>query len=129
MKSIAMTAVLLVGSAVLPFCPAYAHSMTGSSDMALVQTDTAQQVKQAHSAGDYRALAVQFRQQEQVYRAKAAEEKTEWERRQQNTVSIAAKYPRPVDSAHYLYDYYSQKADRMSKTAAEYEARAAARTH
>ena len=129
MKSIVTTAVLLVGSAVLPFYPAYAGTMTGSPDVALVQTDMAQQVKQAHDASDYRALAVRFHEQEQVYRAKAAEEKSEWERRQQITVSIAEKYPRPVDSAHYLYDYYSQKADQMSKNAAKYEARAAAQTH
>ena len=129
MKSIAITAVLLVGSAVIPFCPAYANPMIGSPDVAPVQTNMSQQVKQAHDASSYRELAVRFHQQEQVYRAKAAEEKAEWERRQQITVSIAEKYPRPVDSAHYLYDYYSQKADQMSKSAADYEARAAAQTH
>jgi hypothetical protein len=129
MKSIAVTVVFLVGSAVLPLCSAYASPMTGSPDAVMVQTDLSQQMKQAHSASDYRALAVHFSEQEQVYRTKAAEEKAEWERRQQITVSIAEKYPQPVDSARYLYDYYSQKADRMSKTAAEYEARAAAQTH
>ena len=128
MKSIAVTVVLLVGSAVMPLCPAYASPMTGSPDAVPVQTDMAQQMKQAHSASDYRALAVRFHEQEQVYKTRAAEEKAEWARRQQITVSIAEKYPRPVDSAHYLYDYYSQKADQMSKTAAEYEARAAAQT-
>ena len=129
MKSIAVTVVFLVGSAVLPLSSAYASPMTGSPDAVLVQTDLAQQMKQAHSTSDYRALALHFHEQEQVYRTKAAEEKAEWERRQQITVSIAEKYPRPVDSAHYLYDYYSQKADQMSKTAAQYEARAAAQTH
>jgi hypothetical protein len=34
--------------------------------------------------------------------------------------SIAAKFPRPVDSAHDLYLYYQKKAEEMAKLLARY---------
>jgi len=80
-----------------------------------------QQIATAHTPQQYRALASYYRQQESSFRAQQAAEKLVWEQRAQNTTSTAQKYPRPVDSAHYLYDYYSYQADRSAQQAAHYE--------
>jgi hypothetical protein len=55
-------------------------------------------------------MANYFGEQHGTYLQKAAEEKKEWDRRSQNITSAAAKYPRPVDSARNLYEYYMYKA-------------------
>jgi|SRR5271154_5845335 len=75
----------------------------------------------AHTPEQYKALASYYRQQERSFRARQAEEKLIWEQRAQNTTSTAQKYPRPVDSAHYLYDYYAYEADRSAQQATHYE--------
>ncbi len=80
-----------------------------------------QQIATAHTPEQYRALASYYRQEEKSFRAQQAEEKILWEQRAQNTTSTAQRYPRPVDSAHYLYDYYAYKADRSAQQAAHYE--------
>ena len=74
----------------------------------------------AHTPSEYAALASYYGNQQKHYLAQAAEEKQEWERRSANIVLIAAKYPRPVDSAHYLYDYYAYKATETGQLAAKY---------
>jgi hypothetical protein len=83
--------------------------------------------QQTDTTANYRLLASQYRQKEQVYRAKAAEEKVEWDRRKQITGSIAEKYPRPVDSARNLYEYYAAKAEQSAQKATEFETRAGLR--
>ena len=65
-----------------------------------------QLVRDAHSPDQYRALASYYGEQQTSYMKQAAEEKHEWVRRSQNIVGVAAKYPRPVDSARDLYEYY-----------------------
>jgi len=79
-----------------------------------------QLVQDAHTAGQYEVLANYYGQQQQSFLAQAADEKREWERRSANIVSTAAKYPRPVDSAHYLYDYYTYMASESGQLAAKY---------
>ncbi len=83
------------------------------------------QVKQlqhdAHSSEQFRALALYFEQRQQSYREQSEQEKKEWERRAQNIVGVNAKYPRPVDSARNLYQYYAYEADRAGMLAAQYE--------
>ena len=73
-----------------------------------------------------KTLASYFGNQKQGYLQQAADEKKEWERRSQNTTGIAAKYPRPVDSAKNLYDYYMAKANEASDLEAKYSQPASA---
>ena len=80
-----------------------------------------ERMQKAHTPAQFTALAEYFVQEEQEYRAKATEEKAEWIRRNQNNVSIYAKYPRPSDSAKNLYEYYEYKADHSGKLARQYE--------
>jgi hypothetical protein len=74
----------------------------------------------AHEPAQYTVLASYYGSEKTNYLQQAAEEKKEWERRSQNIVSIAAKYPRPVDSAHNLYEYYMYKASEAGTLEAKY---------
>jgi hypothetical protein len=84
-----------------------------------------QMAKDAHTPEQYAALARSYAQLEKAYLAMATEEKQEWNRRSQNVVSIAAKYPRPVDSARNLYEYYAYKASEAGALVAKYNQLAA----
>jgi hypothetical protein len=79
-----------------------------------------QLVREAHTPEQYAALATYYETRQGSYVKQAAEEKREWVRRGQNVVSIAAKYPRPVDSAQYLYEYYDQMATESGQMAERY---------
>ena len=74
----------------------------------------------AHAPEQYTALSSYYGAQKADYLQQAAEEKKEWERRNQNVMSIAAKYPRPVDSARNLYEYYMYKANEAGTLEAKY---------
>jgi hypothetical protein len=80
-----------------------------------------QLAQNASTPEQYSVLAGYYGKQHKDYLQLAAEEKQEWIRRSQNIVSIAAKYPRPVDSARYLYEYYAYKASEAGSLAAKYE--------
>jgi hypothetical protein len=66
--------------------------------------------KEARTPEQYNVLASYYDNKQHVFLLKAADEKQEMERRSQYTTSISAKYPKPVDSARNLYEYYTQKA-------------------
>jgi len=74
----------------------------------------------ANSPTQYEALATYFSEQHSTYSQKAAEAKKEWERRSLNVTSAAAKYPRPVDTARYIYEYYLQKASEAGTLEAKF---------
>jgi len=84
-----------------------------------------QLVLNAHAPAQYAALASYFGEQKANYLQQAVGEKMEWERRSQNIMSIAAKYPRPVDSARNLYEYYMYKANEAGTLEAKYRRLAA----
>jgi hypothetical protein len=102
---------------------ANAQSATASADSGAKYTPA--QVKQMESTADapnqYRALAEYYGEQHKSYLQKAAEEKQEWERRSQNVMGVLAKYPRPVDSARNLYEYYMYKASTTGALEARYD--------
>jgi hypothetical protein len=77
-------------------------------------------MRNAKTTADYKVLCDYFNRAAELDRAKAAEEKTEWDRRGTNVALSAAKYPRPVDSAHYLYVLYLQDAERSKMLAQKY---------
>ena len=96
---------------------------TASADSGAKYTQA--QVKQleltANTSSQYRVLAAYYGEQNKSYLQKAAEEKKEWERRSQNVMGVAAKYPRPVDSARNLYEYYMYKASTTGALEAKYD--------
>jgi len=74
----------------------------------------------AHTPEQYGALANYYSKQQKDYLQQAADAKAEWDRRSQNIVSVAAKYPRPVDSARNLYEYYMYKASEAGALSTKY---------
>jgi len=79
-------------------------------------------IQNAHDAAQYKQLADYYRQQEAQYRAMAAAEKAEWNKRVQASLGgESLKKPNPADSAHRLYDSYSYQADHNADLAAHYE--------
>lgn len=74
----------------------------------------------AHTPDQYKALASSYTKQQAYFLQQAAEEKLEWDRRSTNVMGANAKYPRPVDSARYLYEYYAYKASEAGALSAKY---------
>ncbi len=85
-------------------------------------------VANAKTPADYSALRDYYSHAAELSRVKAAEEKQEWDRRK---AYPPRKYPSPVDSAHYLYDYYLQDANAKAAKADHYQqlAQSFARPH
>ena len=81
-----------------------------------------QMARNAHAPEEYRSLASYYAERQKIYLQKAADEKAEWERRSQNVTGVLAKYPRPVDSAKNLYEYYMAEATDAAKLQAKYSA-------
>ncbi|MGA2834026.1 MAG: hypothetical protein ABSE55_13230 [Terracidiphilus sp.] len=92
------------------------------------QAQLRQLARNAHAPAQYAALASYYGERQNNYLRKAAEEKQEWARMNQNITSVAAKYPRPVDSARNLYEYYIYKASEAEALVAKYSRLAAANT-
>jgi hypothetical protein len=85
------------------------------------KAELAQLRKEAHTPEQYRTLALYFGQRKRSFQEQANQEKKEWERRSLNVVGPAAKYPRPVDSARNLYEYYDYEAHQASVLQAQYQ--------
>ena len=77
--------------------------------------------RDAHTPEQYHALAGYYEEQQAFDNQQAASEKEEWARRSVNVSGPAAKYPRPVDSARTLYEYYASEAQRAGTLASHYE--------
>jgi hypothetical protein len=73
-------------------------------------------------------LAEYFHQRETAYRAEAAAEKIERDRRAQVNAALYQKFPRPVDSAQYFYQSYLADADSADLQARHYDQLAATQT-
>lgn len=80
-----------------------------------------QLIRNAHTQGQYETLAMYYGGKQIAFSKEAAQEKQEWVRRSQNVMLIDAKYPRPADSARYLYEYYAGQAQRADQLATKYE--------
>jgi hypothetical protein len=93
------------------------------------QAQLKQLAHDAHTPEQYKNLAASYSKQQSYFLQQAAEEKTEWQRRSQNIVSINAKYPRPVDSARNLYEYYVYKASEAGAMSAKYDQMAGTTAH
>jgi hypothetical protein len=122
MKGIIVTAVLCflgtstVGAQSTPAAAVKAHYTRAQLRSA---------IQNAKTPEDYNALRDYFSHAAELSRIKATEEKQEWDRRK---AYPPRKYPSPVDSAHYLYDYYLQDAKTEAAKADHYQQLAQAST-
>jgi len=76
--------------------------------------------RNAQAPAQYAVLASYYGARKVDYLRQAAEEKKEWERRSKNVSGAFSKYPRPVDSARNLYEYYLYKASENGVLEAKY---------
>lgn len=97
------------------------HSGSTSPAVHYTRTQLSQLIRDAHTQGQYETLSTYYREKQAAFSEEAAKEKKEWIRRSQNVVLINAKYPRPVDSARYLYEYYADQAQQAGQLAAKYQ--------
>jgi hypothetical protein len=80
----------------------------------------------AHESAQFKQIADYYHQQEAKFRAEAAEEKADWDRRQQmDPYGTAEKIPNPADSARRLYESFSYEADHSAELANHYDQLAA----
>ena len=124
-KSIGIAMALLVASVV----SAQGASIPEEHAVTLSSSQAKQLARSAHTPAEFTQLASYFEIQRKEYSRKAEEEKQEWERRSQNTSGINQKYPRPVDSARNLFEYYTYKASEAEGLAAKYAMQARETTH
>jgi hypothetical protein len=123
-----MSRILIVAALSLTFPlagMAQSTTQTASLSTPLTAQGALSLMKSAHSNEQYMQLAGYFRQRETDYRAKAAAEKSERDRRAQVNAALYQKYPRPVDSAEYLYESYVSTADDAALKARHYDQLAA----
>lgn len=123
----------LIAIGILPFVlSAVVNAQTTASSTQDEKHYTPAQLKQlvrdAHTPEEYHVIATYYGDRQKSYLSQAAEEKQEWERRSQNVTGALAKYPRPVDTAHYLYEYYDRKAAEAGTLSAKYSKQAISET-
>jgi len=115
----------LLAAGILTFALAGLGNAQGTAPSAengphYTQAQVKQLVREAHTPEQYNALANYYAKQQQDYLKQAEEERQEWVRRSENIMVVAAKYPKPVDSARYLYEYYMSKASEAGNLAVKY---------
>jgi hypothetical protein len=75
----------------------------------------------AHTPEQYHILAAYYKRRQLSYLKEAAEEKQEWVMRSQYGTQVGVKYPRPVDSARSLYEFYENSAEEMGALSSRYQ--------
>jgi hypothetical protein len=123
----------LFAACILPLAIAVAVNAQGTATFPetgvhYTQAQLKQLALNAHTHAQYTVLANYYGERQNDYLQKAAEEKQEWVRMSQNIMGVAAKYPRPVDSARNLYNYYMYKASEAGLLEAKFSRLAATET-
>ena len=92
---------------------AQSSTQTASLSAPMTPREVHSLMRSAHDSAQYKQIAGYFHQQEAKYRAEAAAEAVERDRRAPDNAALYhyQKYPRPFDTAQYLYESYLSKAD------------------
>jgi hypothetical protein len=106
-------------------CTLAAQNVTANKHVS--SKDLKQEATQAQTADQLHALAETYRREESMFKTDAQRENEELARRIAQTGGRTLKYPSPVDSARYLSQYYTAKADEMGSKASLFEAQAASK--
>ena len=114
---------VLLGLAVSLGCAQFGVVLASAQDNAehYTQAQVKELRREARTPAQYGVLAHYYDGQQKKYSALAATEQQEWTRRSKDITSISAKYPRPVDSARNLYEYYAYRADEATKLSLKYQ--------
>jgi hypothetical protein len=79
-----------------------------------------QMIREAHTPGQYNALADYYTGLQREYLRKAEEERQEWVQRSKNVIWTGAKTPRPMDFSRDAYQRYMSEATKAESAAAKY---------
>ena len=74
----------------------------------------------AHTVQQFAVLADYYQIQRRMYQHKAAREMHLWAERNAVMTPLSEKWPRPVDAARNLYEYYLQMADESASLVDQY---------
>ena len=109
---------------------AQSTTQTASLSMPLTPREVHSLMLSAHNSAQYKQIAGYFHQQEAKFRAEAAAEAVERDRRAPDNAALYhyQKYPRPFDTAQYLYESYLSKADSAATQAQHFDQLAAAKS-
>ena len=77
--------------------------------------------REAHTVEQYTVLADYYAVRQRTYKRKAAEEMHLWAQRSEMTDPLREKWPRPVDSARNLYEYYEYQIAQSAALFAKYD--------
>jgi hypothetical protein len=77
--------------------------------------------REAQTAEQYTELADYYALQQRMYRQKAVEQMHLWRERAEMVTPLSEKWPRPVDSARDLHDYYEYKIAQSAALSAKYD--------
>jgi hypothetical protein len=127
-RSLVLVATL---SFTLPFAGMAQSSMqTASLSAPMTLHEVHSLMRSAHDNAQYKQIAGYFHQQEAKFRAEAAAEAVERDRRAPDKAALYhyQKYPRPYDTAQSLYEAYTSKADSAATQAQHFEQLAAAKS-
>jgi hypothetical protein len=75
--------------------------------------------REAHTVEQYKVLADYYASQQKLYAFKKVEMMHLWRQRNEMYYRVE-KWPRPIDSARNLHDYYEYKANEAAKLQAKY---------
>ena len=125
-RSLVLVATLFLA---LPFAGMAQTSMhTASLSTPMTPREVHSLMRSAHDSAHYKQIAGYFHQQESKFRAEAAAEAVERDRRAPDNAALYhyQKYPRPFDTAQHLYESYLSKADSAATQAQHFDQLAAA---
>lgn len=79
--------------------------------------------REANSSEQYTRIADYYARQQSMYQAKVVEMMHLWRQRNEMYYRVE-KWPRPIDSARNLHDYYEYKANEAAKLQSQYRRQA-----
>jgi len=120
MKRIVGAIIVVVGFALSSGPTLYAER-SASESSGYTSAQIKKMVREAHTVEQYTALADYYAVQERIYKQKAKEEMRLWAERSAVVTPLSEKWPRPVDSARNLHDYYEYKAAQSAALFAKYD--------
>lgn len=115
-KVIACAAGILIASV------AYAGQPTSQS---YSHAELKKMIGEAHTAEQYKTLAIYFRSQAMSYKQKAADEKREWWRRIEVNAALYQKFPQPTESSRNRSEYFAYEARQLNAQASHFDGLAA----
>lgn len=100
--------------------PAYAHVEHPEQPREFTPAQVRDMARAASTPEQFSDLADFYQARRRMFVRKAAEAMDLWAQRNAVITPLSEKWPRPVDSARNLYEYYLHQAAKSAATAARY---------